>query len=106
MRSFFSAFWYLKRFSRTFPKIKNRIGVKNTPTIIKPIPKLVNGICKSAGIVPFSANVELSVVFVGETMQVSSEQTGLISHEVSLSAHVRSGLGVVLGQPNSTSSGF
>ena len=39
-------------------------------------------------------------------MQVSSEQTGLISHEVSPSAHVRSGLGVVLGQPNSASSGF
>ena len=39
-------------------------------------------------------------------MQVSSEQTGLISHEVSPSAHVRSGLGVVLGQPNSACSGF
>ena len=39
-------------------------------------------------------------------MQVSSEQTGLISHEVSPSAHVRSGLGGVVGQPNSACSGF
>ena len=39
-------------------------------------------------------------------MQVSSEHTGLISHEVSPSAHVRSGLGVVLGQPNSACTGF
>ena len=67
---------------------------------------MVNGKCKSEGIVPFNANVELSVVFVGETMQFNSEQIGLISHEVSPSAHVWSGLGVVVGQANSASSGF